>query len=97
MIRTNQPGMCGGNCSKPITNFAPFICVICERWKMVLSHKVSRRTPSFADLILPDFSETDYTYVADLIRPREPHIVYVLPQEGHVLFFTPLKTLLSYV
>ncbi|KAF1844852.1 uncharacterized protein K460DRAFT_394649 [Cucurbitaria berberidis CBS 394.84] len=84
IIHTEKESMCASNCSTPISTFAPFVCIICERWNMVQSGKASRRSSRFTELILPDFPVLDHSQVPIIGRARECNAVYMLPK-GHVL------------
>lgn len=89
VIHTDQPTICNITCEKPVINFAPFLCTLCERWKMVQAKKVKRRSAHVADLILPDFPKVDQSHVQYIVRARQCDVVYPLPT-GDV--FVPFTT-----
>lgn len=90
VIYTEMASMCGKNCSAPVSNYAPFMCAVCEHWKMVQSKQVSRRSSQFTELILPDFPALDQSQVPFFVRARACTAVYLLPK-SHVLVLQSMK------
>jgi hypothetical protein len=43
-VHTQVASMCGSNCAAPISNFAPFLCIICKRWKLAEEGKIKRKS-----------------------------------------------------
>lgn len=90
VIYSEMASMCGKNCSAPISNYAPFMCALCEHWKMVQSKQVSRRSSQFIELIQPDFPALDQSQVPFFVRARACTVVYILPK-SHVLVLQSMK------
>ncbi|KAJ4369675.1 hypothetical protein N0V83_005437 [Neocucurbitaria cava] len=90
VIYTEMASMCGKNCSAPVSNYAPFMCAVCEHWKTVQSKQVPRRSSHFTELILPDFPALDQSQVPFFVRARACTAVYLLPK-SHVLVLQSMK------
>jgi hypothetical protein len=43
-VHTQVASICGSNCAAPISNFAPFLCIICKRWKLAEEGKIKRKS-----------------------------------------------------
>jgi hypothetical protein len=77
-VYTHQPTLCGKTCQIPLTNFAPFLCTLCERWDMVPKGQVSRRSSNISALTLPDFPDVDQSQIPFMLQARQCYVVYRL-------------------
>jgi hypothetical protein len=81
VVHTHQPTVCGSTCKAPVANFAPFMCTLCERWKMIKSGRVKGQSSHIAELILPRFPGVDQSHIPFIERARQCDVVYVLPDK----------------
>jgi hypothetical protein len=88
VVYTELSTTCGSNCSTPICDFAPFICTICEHWKMVLEGTVKRKSSRSTDLILPNYHPVDQSHVPIMLRTRETNIVVMVSGEKVFIPYT---------
>ncbi|CAE7194553.1 hypothetical protein P3342_009680 [Pyrenophora teres f. teres] len=76
-IHTEKPSMCGRNCINPIQNFAQFVCILCERQKMIKSGRISYRSSRPTELMLPDFPAFDQSHIPIMMRARDCNIAAI--------------------
>ena len=88
-VHTKQVSLCGRNCTKPIKNFTPFACTLCERQKMIQSGQIKYRSSRVAELILPNFPHFHQSHVPVMMRARLCDIAVVTSSKHFFLPSTP--------